>query len=738
MGDARVTQTAISVLESETPDARVSRTSIAAAVSVTATARLSRTSIAVLLTVFPEGGTVPSGTNPPAGTLPSTTPQFFGLIRQVNDGTIVEALGERQGGPFADDSDYFGGFKEARVDSFGSIEQKFTTIAGGLQLSTQRILLRDEDRYYRSLWGVKTIRGRKWETFMVEHSDRINKVADAPYRLNAGMIVDHGPENDFTYQITAEGMLGRHVSRAGREKKAPANRITPTDIPSLASRWADGWSPPIGYGELSDEGSAKPQGVVPLTYIATANLQAVFGGGALNILADFYVAFSHATQYTYNLYYTPPGWTASTAYLVGDVIRPNLASNGFLYQCTTAGTSGASAPTFPTTIGNTVADGSCVWTCVAVDDPDLRFAVPSSAYNQVVADPHRNWSAVTGTTNKYVDWNGYRFHVVLVRNDHRFAKSLREGRMTLSGNFRGIEDVGDGTGALITAPSRIVQHFWCNFVENTYKTGAWFAVPAFGSYSLFDTTTIDAVKTYTDTLVSGNPVVVAMLIGLGGQQVPVFDVTRDMMTSWDLKVGENRHGQIITWIRNPSAPAALTLNQQDDLVRIKTKPARGAYCNVVRYRYGYRYVPPVSTQLTGAQGEPLPAQPVHEHANWVSGLKVLKNASAITINNGEEVYLDLDLYGVRDQATADMHAARALAFGVGPSSVLEGPVEVEVETSLQGLQQLAVEIGLGTVLGIDHIEGLGASGYVGARVPIEARRIQLPEIAVTLSGVLEA
>lgn len=738
MGDLRATQALRDVAIETASGLRATQALRDVAIETSSSLRATLALRDVVLVPLASGGTVPSGTNPPAGTLPSTTPQFFGLIRQVNDGTIVEALGERQGGPFSDDSDYFGGYKEARVDSFGSIEQKFTTIAGGLQLSTQKILLRDEDRYYRSLWGVKTIRGRKWETFIVEHSDRINKVADAPYRLNAGMIVDHGPENDFTYQITVEGMLGRHVSRAGREKKAPANRITPTDIPSLASRWADGWSPPIGYGELSDEGSAKPQGVVPLTYIATANLQAVFGGGALNILADFYVAFAHATQYTYNLYYTPPGWTASTAYLVGDVIRPALVSNGFLYQCTTAGTSGSSQPTFPTTIGNTVSDGSCVWTCVAVDDPDLRFAVPSSAYNQVVADPHRNWSPVTGTTNKYVDWNGYRFHVVLVRNDHRFARSLREGRMTLSGNFRGIEDVGDGTGALITAPSRIFQHFWCNFVENTYKTGAWFAVPAFGSYSLFDTTTVDAVKTYTDTLVGGNPVTVAMLIGLGGQQVPVFDVTRDMMTSWDLKVGENRHGQIITWIRNPSAPAAVTLNQQDDLVRITTKPARSAYFNVVRYRYGYRYVAPVSTQLTGAQGEPLPAQPVHEHANWVSGLKVLKNTSAITINNGEEVYLELDLYGVRDLATADVYAARALAFGVGPTSVLEGPVEVEIATGLQGLKQLSTEVGLGTVLGIDHIEGLGASGFLGARVPIEARRIQLPEVAVTLSGVLEA
>jgi hypothetical protein len=702
---------------------------------VTTPVQVSRIRAQVGLVELTGGGTVPGGTNPPAGTLPSTTPQIFGILEDPADGTIIETVAERHGGPFADDSDYWGGFKEARVGSFGTIEHKFTTIAGGLQLATQRILLHDEDRYYRSLWGIKTIRGRKWSTFLIEHSDRINKVATAPYRLNAGMVVDHGPESDFTYQITVEGMLGRHVSRAGREKKAPANRITPLDIPSLATRWADGWSPPIGYGYLDDEAAAKPQGAVPGTYIATANLQAVFGGGALNVVADFYVFFAHAVQYTNNLYYTPPGWTASTPYLVGDVIRPAITSNGFLYQCTVAGTSGSSAPTWPTTIGNTVGDGSVTWKCLAVDDPELRFTVPESAYNQVVADPHRNWSVVTGTANKYLDWNGFRFHVVLVRNDHRFAKALREGRMTLSGNFRGIEDAGDGTGTLITDPARIFQHFWSNFIENTYKTGAWFAVPPFGSYSLFDTTTIEAVKTFNDTLVSGSPVKVGMLIGLNGQQTHVFDVARDMTTSWQIKPGENRHGQIITWIRNPSASAAVTLNQQDDLVSITTKPARAAYANVVRYRYGYRYVPPVATQLEGPEGEPMPAQPVHEHANWVSGLKVLKNTSAIALNNDQEEYLDLDLFGVRDQATADVYAARALEFAVGP--VLEGPIEVEIATGLQGLKQLSTEVGLGTVVGITHIEGLGASGFVGMTVPIEHVRIQLPEIRVTLSGVLE-
>jgi len=58
-------------------------------------------------------------------------------------------------------------------------------------------------------------------------------------------------------------------------------------------------------------------------------------------------------------------WEASTAYSLGDYCVPATASkNGFVYKCTTAGTSGATEPTWPTTYGATVTDGTVVWTCV--------------------------------------------------------------------------------------------------------------------------------------------------------------------------------------------------------------------------------------------------------------------------------------------------------------------------------------------------------------------------------------
>jgi hypothetical protein len=62
--------------------------------------------------------------------------------------------------------------------------------------------------------------------------------------------------------------------------------------------------------------------------------------------------------------------TATTQIPVGtatiqrqEVAVTPITKNGRKYICTTAGTSGASEPTWPTTVGNTVVDGTATWTC---------------------------------------------------------------------------------------------------------------------------------------------------------------------------------------------------------------------------------------------------------------------------------------------------------------------------------------------------------------------------------------
>lgn len=76
-------------------------------------------------------------------------------------------------------------------------------------------------------------------------------------------------------------------------------------------------------------------------------------------------------------------WTVvaavSTAYSVGQVVRPSIG-NGFLYYCSAGGTSGGSAPTWPTVEGATVSDGAVVWTCLGATIVQLLATIPTLTF----------------------------------------------------------------------------------------------------------------------------------------------------------------------------------------------------------------------------------------------------------------------------------------------------------------------------------------------------------------------
>ena len=80
-------------------------------------------------------------------------------------------------------------------------------------------------------------------------------------------------------------------------------------------------------------------------------------------------------------------WKASTAYGVGDQRVPATA-NGYYYQVTVAGTSGASSPTWPTTIGGTVSDDGVTWRCQAAGLKPLSHnaTAPAAAYARFDVD----------------------------------------------------------------------------------------------------------------------------------------------------------------------------------------------------------------------------------------------------------------------------------------------------------------------------------------------------------------
>ena len=76
-----------------------------------------------------------------------------------------------------------------------------------------------------------------------------------------------------------------------------------------------------------------------------------------------------------------PLWSGAVAQSVGAMV---IDANGNVQRCTTAGTSGASAPTWATALNATTTDGSAVWTLVALHNAPgpliAHVSVPAFAY----------------------------------------------------------------------------------------------------------------------------------------------------------------------------------------------------------------------------------------------------------------------------------------------------------------------------------------------------------------------
>ena len=95
-------------------------------------------------------------------------------------------------------------------------------------------------------------------------------------------------------------------------------------------------------------------------------------------------------------------WAASTAFSVGDIRRATTEqASGLFFRCTTAGTSASSEPSWPTDIGSTITDNTCVWTAIASAYEELAKLNPSAIIE--LFEVHLD-STLHGSTDVY------RFH----------------------------------------------------------------------------------------------------------------------------------------------------------------------------------------------------------------------------------------------------------------------------------------------------------------------------------------
>jgi hypothetical protein len=242
---------------------------------------------------------------------------------------------------------------------------------------------------------------------------------------------------------------------------------------------------PAGSGTL--KAVTSPQVSPP----ANAHLQvaAAYNRGYL-AFTDMKVALANPAVYDlpsgnldpYSMRPVGDRWLANTAYQVGEVITPNIGTtgNGHTYRCTTAGTSGANQPTFPTTSGGTVTDGTVVWT------------------------ENTATMASSGTTGNIC--TGQRYMVVLFKNRNGYITGMTEASVQGLNVTASAQQLTVSNIPLGPAPNTAAR-ILCFTVAGGATVGDYFYIPSQDSVSgitmtstvIADNTTTTATFNFTDT-----------------------------------------------------------------------------------------------------------------------------------------------------------------------------------------------------------------------------------------------
>lgn len=122
-----------------------------------------------------------------------------------------------------------------------------------------------------------------------------------------------------------------------------------------------------------------------------------------------YCVAIYADDSCWHHYLDDPGaWAATTAHALGEYRRPTTG-NDLRYEVTTAGTTGGSEPTWPTTPGLTVVDGTVTWTCRSFTVTDANcphtpsvvmlasklFAIDGEVVRFCATDDARDWTTAS-------------------------------------------------------------------------------------------------------------------------------------------------------------------------------------------------------------------------------------------------------------------------------------------------------------------------------------------------------
>jgi hypothetical protein len=602
------------------------------------------------------GGETPETEEPIDSPFPTGITRLFGLLTYGNGSPLSQIAVAETTFSF-EPRTWFGGMKSPWLISVEPYTRKFSDNLQGVDV---RVVLADPQGVFRALAATTRLSGTIWEHFLV--SDTVRYALGEPHRRFCGRVRTHRALDGWKYELIVRDLLSDDMARLADAPLIPPAKITPETFPAATEDYQDR-AVPIAIGVVSDESEDNPQGVAPPLIVApSVNFASAFGGINVNAVPAI---ISHGAL-------------------------PPVGLKGYF---------------------NTI------------DNPYTRIPIPDSAWGTILTAPGMPGWNYTGLPDDWADYpqppgaTTQRYTPVFFLASDPNVQAFVDGRIQVAFNLIGRTEFGDATGRYLSDAPDAFAFLVTNYMKPPYyRYGDHNDPPVmFRGYPVINGAGIIRTRNRLRSFLGSSPseYPIGLLIAGDGKQQTLRHWLKEMCAGVLMEQGPNRHGQCLLDVEDVNAPAEFTLSDIFDIERgtFSVTVDHESYADSADYKFGERYLPAVAPLPAPPEGETLPPVNLGPHAQW-QFIGTYQHTDAITQagDRGASPPLQLENRVVRNSDVALNVVQRVIDRAVGPGPAYQGQWLVEVWTSWQGL-----DIELGSVVAIDHIEGFGTGGFVGRR-----------------------
>ncbi len=675
--------------------------------------------------------------------------------------------------PLPDPASYYLGWKEPRVMQWGAIRRALSGFDGQYETSDFTVTLSDTDRLLRQLDADAQLVNATVAVYMIDDPGRrLLSKAKTVYR---GVIRDAKPQGTLAYGLVIKDTFAEQFSATNTTNLLPRRMVNSTDFAHCAidavSSSAEGYlvngtvasgstDVPVrsGHGVFAEGDKVVLGGV---TYAITAPSSFMRAG----VDVETYISVDPAltgglsdgnTVTPVPSHQVTPSAGVRVPFVYGSITDRSLSGSPSIDAGDGQGPMiyvGDKVLSDGKTYGEFLWAGHACYSPSgrpfsmlyfwneALDDlvagyPDLGDLATAAGSGGRIAMPGYDLWDDLGFTDPFVDYGGRRYCVLYMRGIFRdWALGITNAPANLGGipftvNAYGIEDVGDGSGALIRRGLQQYKHIvlnWCPPKGVGYQSGAWLTAPTFPDdpgLSMIDETSFDNADAQSGIYVTdgfqGD-----FIVGVNNEAITARELIARLNLSFGVESGFNRATQFFVSMVNTDI-GSTTLQPTLTFVRdifagtFQIDSATRELYTALDYRHTQDYL------KRAADG----------WRSVTTGITEIENTSATTVYGSKTVSPQLNLYMLRGK-NRDSDADDYIDGSLTIAAVLA--LKLARASSIQHLPKLQTgpagfNYELADVVPITHYEGLSSTGWTERPIRIERTETDPSQFVEAIEG----